>query len=235
VTPPSNPRVGERPSRSRRLGRALLLALAVLSIGPTAAFAHPLGNFTINHFAGLRIGTDRIALDVVIDRAEIPTFQERQRLDTNGDGTVAPAEIEAERQVACQALSSDLSLTVAGQRVGLDVAQAGLSFPPGAGGLSTMRLVCEYTASVATGASAGTAIAFEDRSFAERIGWREIVLLGDGVTLTGAPAATDPGGVSKRLTVYPTDLLTQPLNERSVFVTAVAGGPALPAWAAPDA
>lgn len=235
MTRPLNPRAGGRPSRSRRLGRALLLALAVLSIGPAAAFAHPLGNFTINHFAGLRIGTDRIALDVVIDRAEIPTFQERQRLDTNGDGKVAPAEIEAERQVACQALSSDLWLTVAGQRVGLDVAQAGLSFPPGAGGLSTMRLVCEYTAGVATGASAGTAIAFEDRSFAERIGWREILVLGDGVTLAGTSAATDPGGVSKRLTVYPTDLLTQPLNERSASVTAVGGGPSLPAWVAPDA
>ena len=73
--------MSRRPSRSRRLGRALLLALAALSIGPAAAFAHPLGNFTINHFAGIRIGSDRIALDVVIDRAEIPTFQERQRLE----------------------------------------------------------------------------------------------------------------------------------------------------------
>jgi ABC-type nickel/cobalt efflux system permease component RcnA len=224
-----------RPSRPRRVARALLLALGVLSIGPAAAFAHPLGNFTINHFAGIRISSDRIDLDVVIDRAEIPTFQERQRLDTNGDGTVAPAEIEAERQVACQALASDLWLTVGGRRAALAVAEAGLSFPPGAGGLSTMRLVCEYTAGVATGASTGTAVAFEDRSFAERIGWREIVMLGDRVTLSGPFAAIDPEGVSKRLTVYPTDLLTQPLDERSASVTAASGGPALPGWTAPDA
>ncbi len=232
---PLNRRVGGRPSRSRRVGRALLLALAALSIGPAAAFAHPLGNFTINHFAGIRISTDRVALDVVIDRAEIPTFQERQQLDTDGDGTVSPAEIEAARQVACQALSSDLWLTVAGERAQLNVTEAGLSFPPGAGGLSTMRLVCEYTTAVATQASARTAVAFEDRTFAERIGWREIVVLGDGVTLTGAPAGSDPAGVSKRLTTYPTELLAQPLDRRSMSVSAVAGGPALPAWTAPDA
>jgi ABC-type nickel/cobalt efflux system permease component RcnA len=227
--------VGGRPSRSRRVGRALLLALAILSIGPAAAFAHPLGNFTINHFAGIRISTDRIDLDVVIDRAEIPTFQERQRLDADGDGTVSPAEIEAERQVACQALASDLWLAVSGQRADLAVAAAGLSFPPGAAGLSTMRLICEYAAALATGASAGTTIAFEDRSFAERIGWREIVVLGDGVTLSGASKATDPEGVSKRLTTYPTDLLAQPLAERSVTVSVTADGPALPTWTAPDA
>jgi nickel/cobalt exporter len=230
-----NRRVGGRPSRSRRVGRALLLALAILSIGPAAAFAHPLGNFTINHFAGIRISTDRIDLDVVIDRAEIPTFQERQRLDTDGDGTVSPAEIEAERQVACQALASDLRLAVGGQPAILAVADAGLSFPPGAGGLATMRLVCEYTAALATGASAGTTIGFEDRSFAERIGWRELVVLGDGVKVSGASTTAEPQGVSKRLTTYPTDLLAQPLDERSVTVSAVAGGPALAAWTAPDA
>ena len=232
-----NRRVGGQPSRSRRVGRALLLALAALSIGPAAAFAHPLGNFTINHFAELRIASDRIDLDVVIDRAEIPTFQERQRLDTDGDGTVGPAEVEAERQVACGTLARELWLTVGGRRVGLDVADAGLSFPAGAGGLSTMRLVCEYTSPVVLG-SGGASIAFEDRSFAERIGWREIVVRGDGATLTGATgaaAATDPEGVSKRLTAYPTDLLTQPLDQRSVSLTATGGGPRLATWTAPDA
>jgi len=40
------------------------------------AFAHPLGNFTINHYAGLQIKPDSIAVDLVIDMAEIPAFQE---------------------------------------------------------------------------------------------------------------------------------------------------------------
>jgi nickel/cobalt exporter len=227
--------VGGRSPRVRRLGRALLLALAVLAIGPAAALAHPLGNFTINHFAGLRIGPDRIDVDVVIDRAEIPTFQERQRLDTDGDGAVSPAEIEAERQVACHALGGDLWLTAGGSRLNLGVVAAGLSFPPGAGGLVTMRLVCEYTAGLATPAGAGTAVQFEDRSFGERIGWREIVLEGDGVTLAGVAPSVDPGGLSQRLTHYPTSLLTQPLDVRAASAVVGAAGPALPAWTAPDA
>jgi ABC-type nickel/cobalt efflux system permease component RcnA len=224
----------------RRAGRALLLALAVLAVGPAAALAHPLGNFTINHFAAIRVGSDRISLDVVLDEAEIPTFQERQRLDTNGDGTVSPDEVEAARQVACQTLASSLALTVSGQRLSLAVDEAGISFPPGAGGLVTMRTVCEYSAVPASPISSGTAIGYQDQSFAERIGWREIVLLGDGITLaagsTGAdPAGTDPAGVSRRLTLYPTNLLTQPLNQTSASTTASPGGPSLPAWSAPDA
>jgi hypothetical protein len=31
---------------------------------------------------------------VVIDEAEIPTFQDRLRIDTNGDGVVSDAEAE---------------------------------------------------------------------------------------------------------------------------------------------
>src|SRR5437773_12139434 len=58
---------------------APLLLMAVWVAVPAAASAHPLGNFTINHYAGIRVAPDGIALDVVIDTAEIPTFQERQR------------------------------------------------------------------------------------------------------------------------------------------------------------
>jgi ABC-type nickel/cobalt efflux system permease component RcnA len=233
----------------RRARRAFLFAIALLAFAPAVALAHPLGNFTINHFAALRIGTDRVSLDVVIDRAEIPAFQERQRLDTDGDGTVSAAEIEAERQVACGTLASQLSLSVGGQAVPLVVQEAGISFPPGAGGLVTMRLVCEYTATPAAALVTGNTVAFSDASFAERIGWREIVVAGDGAMLGAtsltsgsgsaaepAAATTDLGGVSQRLTVYPTNLLTQPLAERTASTTVSAiGRPALPIWTAPDA
>jgi ABC-type nickel/cobalt efflux system permease component RcnA len=208
----------------RRARRAILLALVGLGLAPALALAHPLGNFTINHFAGIRIGTSTVDVDVVIDRAEIPAFQERQRLDADGDGAVSAAETEAARQVACGALGSELSLTADGSALPLTVTSAGLSFPPGAGGLVTMRLVCEYSANLTgTLGTTPTTIAFADHSFAERIGWREIVTAGD------------PGGVSDRLTSYPSNLLAQPLDQRSATVAAVLGGPTLPAWTAPDA
>jgi nickel/cobalt transporter (NicO) family protein len=217
----------------RRARRALLLAIAVLAVAPAVALAHPLGNFTINHFAGIRVGTDRISLDVVIDRAEIPTFQERQTLDTDGDGTLSATELEAARQAACGALAGDLRLTVGGVPASMAAQSAGLSFPGGAGGLPTMRLVCEYEALLASPLAGDTAVRFEDRSFAERIGWREIVIAGDGTTVATGGSSLE--GVSARLTVYPTSLLAQPLDERSVAVMASPGGVALPAWTAPDA
>jgi nickel/cobalt transporter (NicO) family protein len=222
-----------RPRHGRiAAGAGVLLAVMV----PAVALAHPLGNFTINHFAALRVAPDRVSLDVVIDRAEIPAFQEQQRLDTNGDGTLSPAELDGQRKAECQALASDLHLAVDGAAVAPTLVAAGLSLPSGAGGLSTMRVVCEYEAALAAPIAAGTSVAFEDRSFAERIGWREIVVLGDGVTVAGQGVSKgDAAGVSKRLTNYPTDLLTQPLDERSVAVSVAPGGAALPAWTAPDA
>ncbi len=223
-------------ARRRRGAIAAAAGILLAVIVPAVALAHPLGNFTINHFAALRVTPQRISLDVVIDRAEIPAFQEQQRLDVNGDGTLAPAELDGQRQAECLTLASDLHLAVNGAMVAPALVAAGLSLPPGAGGLSTMRVVCEYEAALATPIAAGTSVAFEDRSFTERIGWREILVLGDGVTVTGqATSSGDPAGVSKRLTSYPTDLLTQPLGERSIAVSAAPGGPALPAWAAPDA
>ncbi len=131
----------------RRIGGAALIgAVFALLLVPAVASAHPLGNFTINHYAGVRIEPDRIDLDVVIDEAEIPTFGERQRIDTDGSGTLSDEEIEAERQVACGRLGPSLELSVDGTPLPLAVVAAGLSFPPGAAGLATMRLVCEYVA-----------------------------------------------------------------------------------------
>jgi ABC-type nickel/cobalt efflux system permease component RcnA len=202
---------------------------------PAIAAAHPLGNFTINHFAALRVAPDRISLDVVIDRAEIPAFQEQQRLDVDGDGTLADRELDPEREAACLALNDDLRLTVDGVLVRPSLVAAGLSLPPGAGGLPTMRLVCQYEAALAAPIDSTAAVSFEDRSFAERIGWREIVVVADGLTVDGASEAVDPGGISGRLTTYPTDLLTQPLDMRSSSVEVAPGGVALPAWTAPDA
>ncbi len=230
-----------RPARSRgRAGRrTLAMAAAAVAVVmgfvvPAATLAHPLGNFTINHFAALRVATDRVDVDVVIDRAEIPAFQERQRLDANGDGSLQDAELAGQGQAACASLAPDLHLAVGGAPVGLTLGAAGLSFPPGAGGLTTMRLVCEYRGSPGAAIAGRTSLTFEDASFAERIGWREIVVAGDGVTVAGR-GSVQLSGVSNRLTSYPANLLTQPLDERSIAVDATAGGPALAPWSAPDA
>ncbi len=83
----------DRPvTRSRRRAAALIGGLLAVFLVPAVALAHPLGNFTINHYAGIRVEADRVLLDVVIDQAEIPTFQARLTFDTDGDGEVSDAE-----------------------------------------------------------------------------------------------------------------------------------------------
>jgi nickel/cobalt transporter (NicO) family protein len=211
---------------------APLLLLAVWVAIPAAASAHPLGNFTINHYAGIRVAPDGIALDVVIDTAEIPTFQERQRIDADGDGQVSDEEIEAERHVACARLAGSLKLTAASRVLPLDVRAAGLTFLPGAAGLQTMRLTCEYEAALAAPLAAGSSVSFADESSPGRIGWREIVVAGDGATVEGTVRTSSP---SNRLTAYPKDLLSAPLDDQASEFTVTPGGPKLPAACIPEA
>lgn len=221
-------------SRSRRLAAAIALVVSVLA--PATAAAHPLGNFTINHFAAVRVAPGIVSLDVVIDRAEIPAFQEQQRLDTDGDGALSGAELAGQGEAGCRALLPDLGLSVSGAALTPSLVAAGLSLPPGAGGLRTMRLVCEYAAALPAAISSSTTLAFEDRSFAERIGWREIVVLGDGLLVDGRSSSQSTSlGASDRLTSYPQELLTQPPDVRAVSATVAPGGVALAPWTAPDA
>jgi nickel/cobalt exporter len=110
---------------------------------------------------------------------------------------------------------------VNGAALSLTVKAAGLSFPEGAGGLSTMRVVCEYEAALPTALQSGTSIHYADGSNAGRIGWREVTAVGNGVSVSGP---VPPTSVSNRLTSYPQDLLAVPLATSDVTIVASPGG-----------
>jgi nickel/cobalt exporter len=204
----------------RRFLRAALFAV-LLASAPAIATAHPLGNFTINHYAGIEVAQDAVHLDLVIDMAEIPTFQERQKIDTDGDGDVTDAETAAAEMPACTTQAALLHLSIGGTPASLTPASANISFPPGLGGLSTMRTECSFLIPFATPLTTRTTILFEDVSYPERIGWREIVVTGDGVTIdSGGLPTSSP---SQRLTSYPAELIAQPLDIRSATVVATPG------------
>ncbi len=214
-----------RPQPRLALLAGLLLALAV----PGAALAHPLGNFTINHYSGIRVSPERIVVDQVLDLAEIPALQALQ--PTGGDfGPAGPTTFAAGE---CRDLVPDMTLTVDGARLDLVLSAAGASLPPGQGGLPTLRLVCAYVATVPTAATKPVAMTFHDGTYAERIGWREIAVEGDGVTIGGADSTSRD--ISARLTHYPTDLLAQPLDRSEVSFTVAPGGQRLPPLVVADA
>ncbi len=93
----------------RRVRVAVAAAVALLVVLPATASAHPLGNFSINHYAALVVRPGAVDLDVVIDMAEIPTLTEIALLDTDGDGRVSGDELEASRETRCEALIPDLA------------------------------------------------------------------------------------------------------------------------------
>jgi nickel/cobalt transporter (NicO) family protein len=214
-----------------RFIRAAALAV-VCAAAPAAVLAHPLGNFTINHYAGIAVAPDAIRLDVVIDMAEIPAFQERQRIDRDGDGDVTDTETAAAAQPACATQGTLLRLAVDGVPSKLSSTAASIAFPPGLGGLSTMRIECTFTAPLTT-IRERTTVTFEDLSYPGRIGWREIVATGAGVAIeSGGLPTTSP---SLRLTRYPEDLLVEPLDVRSATIAVVPAESVPGATAAPAA
>jgi nickel/cobalt exporter len=190
----------------------LLFTLFVSFALVPAAFAHPLGNFTINHYAGLNVSRDSIAIDLVLDMAEIPAFQEITTFDTNGNGQADSSEAEAYHPQKCNSLQPDLRLLLNNKPLDLTLESSSIEFPAGAGGLPTLRLTCEFNVSIAN-AWQMTSLSFADQSYAERIGWREIVVTADDVTLNGDFSSTS---ISNRLTSYPKDLLSNPLDQRQI-------------------
>src|SRR3954471_2021293 len=96
----------------RWLLTTLLALLLVLARVPERAEAHPLGNFTVNQYSRLEVGRDMVGVRYIVDMAEIPAFQERQSMDSNGDGQVGDAESAAYLAQQSPALLAGLQLTV---------------------------------------------------------------------------------------------------------------------------
>jgi nickel/cobalt transporter (NicO) family protein len=175
---------------------ALVISLLILSAG--SASAHPLGNFTVNHYAGLGIRGDGLSIDYVLDLAEIPAFQLR--------GTIAP-----DPSAACAVLAQDLAVTLDGVALVLRVNAGTVSFPPGQAGLDTLRLECGISARWSLD-SAPHQLTFSDRSYPDRIGWREITARADDISIDTILPATSR---SARLTAYPQDAYSSSPDART--------------------
>lgn len=195
----------------RRFATPLLTLLICLAIVP-AAFAHPLGNFTINQYAGIHVGREQVLLDYVLDMAEIPAFQEIRAFDANGNRQPDGSEMAGYPAEKCAALRPDLHLLVNNRPVNLTLVTSSVEFPVGVGGLPTLRLTCEFQAPLDLSES-NPHLYFANHVLPDRPGWSEIVVLADGVTLQGDYSTAS---LSNRLTSYPEDLLSTPLEQRQV-------------------
>ncbi len=186
---------------------ALLVGLVAALAAPAAANAHPLGNFTVNRFSGIELSGDRVYVKYVLDMAEIPAFQERQKITD---------ERVYERDLATR-IGRGLDLRLDGRRVTFTPLDHALAFPPGAAGLRTLRFEAVYAAPASSGR-----LEFRDTNFANRIGWKEVVL----TTRDGASASSSSvpsTSVSHELAAYPKDLLSSPLEVTTATATVSPG------------
>ena len=188
-----------------------LLALAGALCASGAASAHPLGNFTVNRFSGVQLSGDRIYVHYVLDMAEIPTFQERQKIRS----------LPAYEREATARIGRGFVLSVGGRRLTLTALDHSLAFPPGQGGLATLRFQALYETPPLT-ASAPLALAFRDTNYAGRIGWREVVLASDSGTRVVSSTAPSVSR-SDELRAYPKELLRSPLDVTQARATFVPG------------
>src|SRR5450631_3648016 len=145
-----------------------------------ALMAHPMGNFSVSHYAKLQPSASGVELQYVLDLAEIPTFEMLR--GWNIERTAPQAEIESHAAMQARLWLKNLNVTVDGVAVHPKLESAVAVIADGAGNLPIMRI----TTRARIDAKGGT-LTYEDRNYAERAGWKEIVIeRGHGVTLRQA-------------------------------------------------
>lgn len=192
-------------------------------LSASSASAHPLGNFTVNTYSGLRVQPDQVVVDFVVDMAEIPALQTRRLIDGDGDGEIGQSETARYATRACTEAAGRVWIAVGSERIPASATSSALTFPPGTGGLPTLRLTCILV--VPVGDLGGPAeLTFQNTNYVDRVGWREVSAVGDRTTLL----SSDVAGVSRsdRLRSYPEDLLSSPPDQRGATLRARPGGPA---------
>jgi nickel/cobalt exporter len=209
------------PIFARRLSTffALLFLLALCRL----ASAHPMGNFSVNHYSKITLETDQIRVDYFIDLAEIPTYQELQQANISATA-IDPNSALVVNYIAARGaeLGRGINLHVEGKPTSLRLISSGVIFPPGAGGLPTMKMGFVYEAAYSsTPASVDrrhVSLQYADNNYPGHTGWKEIIALASaGSLLHSSVPATDR---SDELSNYPTGLLTSPPQELEASLVA---------------
>lgn len=201
--------------------RILTLATSLLCLS-ASAFAHPLGNFTINQYSRLEVSASQVRVRQVLDMAEIPAFQEFSLIDSDKNGAASDVELQAYAEKITPGYLENLRIAVNGERIRFSSLAKSAELNDGAGGLKTLRLVWDLLADLK---SATGRVAFENLNYNDRIGWNEIVVTQAGTNVFDSTAYGT--AVTDELKAYPSDPLLAKLAERSAqfsFAAAVPDG-----------
>jgi nickel/cobalt transporter (NicO) family protein len=192
--------------------------LAILSAASGLAWAHPLGNLSVSHYARLEPFAKGVEVTYALDLAEIPTFELMQSW---GVAKETPKDVLQTRAVEqARAWVENLVFTENGKPLSPKFESAELAILDGAGGLPVFRI----TTKLQLGAIGGR-LEYEDRNYSARAGWREIVIR-PGAGADVSKASNGDTDLSQALTAYPQDPgQDPPRNTRAWCEWRVAAGP----------
>lgn len=182
--------------------------IASLTAAHCLVSAHPMGNFSINHYARFDAGKTSLRLTYALDLAEIPTFELLQSWKLDGRDFNA---VQAHAADHARHWLDGVHLRIDGQEVKPRFQHAAAYATGGAGGLPVLRVVI-----TATVPSSSSQIEYEDTNYPARTGWKEIVVVArDKTTLEASSHSAKDR--SHELSVYPTDPEAPPQDIKASF------------------
>jgi len=186
---------------------AILLCLMWLAAPPRQASAHPLGESTISQYSALTVGKERVDIRYVVDMAEIAAFQELGSIRPDRNTNLTPQEHDSYIARKSAELVKGLSLVVDGVQLPLSVGKVSITFPPGNGGLPTLRF--EMCVSASLGGRQNGSLQYTVRNFEGRKGWNELIARpASGVRFDSSTVPTVD--TTNALTVYRLDVTSSP-------------------------
>ncbi len=193
--------------------RKLFFILSISAAFAAAVSAHPLGNFSVNQYSRLEVGRAEIKIRQVLDLAEIPTFQLKSEIDADKNGLLSQAELDSYAAKISPEYIANLNLTVNGLPVEIRESGKSIKAEVGSGDLQTLRITWDLYAMTDGKTDPGKAV-FQNNNYAERLGWREMVVSRtSGVEIFDSTAFGS--GITDELKAYPEETLSSPLSERA--------------------
>jgi nickel/cobalt transporter (NicO) family protein len=188
-----------------------------LLLAPAAAWAHPMGNFSVSHYSRIEVSANGADVEYVLDFAEIPTFQLLRDWNWKAGDPIDVLQQLAGKQA--QEWTRNLIVQAGGRAAELQWERSTAVIDKGAGGMPILRVVSELHLPVGA-----HSLAFEDRNFPDRAGWKEIVVRAaeNARIRQAAPSGADR---SRALTAYPQDPLVAPPQDLRATATWEAVGP----------
>jgi ABC-type nickel/cobalt efflux system permease component RcnA len=201
---------------SYRLLPAVLLPLVFYS---HQAFAHPLGNFSINRYSRLELSQEKVYIHYIVDMAEIPTLQERGVIDDNNDFFLSDEECDRYSKKHAERMTQGLTLTINSAPASLKLVDEGITFHPGVGGFYAQRLAMVLEAVLPPPSRVGAwKLEYHDINYKDRLGWKEIIARPlEGVELVESNVPQQDQ--SDELRQYPPEMLYNPLSMQNVQLT----------------